>query len=135
MAFFGPLTFESRRPVNSWSRKTPQQVAVIVEEGPSLVRSQASLISNNFWTLLIQLAASEAEKKTKWPRHTKNKGRNTYKAFLPFFEKPGAITTTPHKQKKTTPLVKLHLPFHTFNQGCIEIKMPCRWDTCLMISS
>ena len=28
--------------------------------------------------------------------HTKNKGRNTYKGFLPFFEKPGAITTTPH---------------------------------------
>ena len=29
-------------------------------------------------------------------KHTKNKGRNTYKGFLPFFEKPGAITTTPH---------------------------------------
>ena len=47
--------------------------------------------------------------------HTKNKGRNAYKGFLPFFEKPGAITTTPLKEKKTTPLVKLHLPFHTFN--------------------
>ena len=30
--------------------------------------------------------------------HTKNKGRNTYKGFLPFFEKPGAITTTPHSR-------------------------------------
>ena len=48
-------------------------------------------------------------------KHTKNKGRNAYKGFLPFFEKPGAITTTPLKEKKTTPLVKLHLPFHTFN--------------------
>ena len=56
--------------------------------------------------------------------HTKNKGRNTYKGFLPFFEKPGAITTTPHSnihsaagRKKTqlsTPLTKLHLPVHTF---------------------
>ena len=27
--------------------------------------------------------------------HTKNKSRNTYKGFWPFFEKPGAITT-PH---------------------------------------
>ena len=28
--------------------------------------------------------------------HTKNKGRNAYKGFLPFFEKPGAIKLQPH---------------------------------------
>ena len=83
MAFFGRLTFESRRPVNSWSRKTPPQVAVIVEEGPSQVRSQSSIISNNFWTLLIQLAPSESEKRQKWPRSRQQHNRLTNWYFNP----------------------------------------------------